>query len=103
MSSYRVSCTILKQLKDPVEHAHIVKVGVGDAAGYCELWSIRELYEAMDQGDAFYTQSSSSGRITSVQKSTCQYCGQVTVRSAPDVDYDNNLDYLPRCRTRLRK
>lgn len=101
--SYRVSCTVHKQLKVPVEHAHIVKVGVGDGSGYCELWSVRELYQAIDQGDTFYTQSPSSGLITTVQKSTCQYCGHFTVRSASDVDYDNNLDYLPRCRTRLRR
>lgn len=103
MVSYRISCTIHKQFKEPISHAHIVKVGVGDETGYCELWSILELYDAMDRGETFYTLSPSSGAITPVQRSACQYCGQNTVRSAPEVDYDNNLDYLPKCRVRPRR
>ncbi len=98
MTGYRVICT----LQDPpgVSHldAHIVKVGTGvTTTTYSRLWSVAEVYEAMDRGDLFYTEGPTSGVRARVGKWGCRTCNAPTLRSSADAVRDNNLDYLPRC------
>ncbi len=97
MAQYRIICTIQQPFYQPHSHAHIVKAGTGADSGYSKLWTVADIYNAMDRGDTFYTQGKSSGKFASVHKYQCTACNFLTIRSAADAVYDNNLDNLPTC------
>ncbi|HQU12529.1 MAG TPA: DUF3892 domain-containing protein [Acidiphilium sp.] len=98
MAMYRITCTVQVPVYQPNNHAHIVEVGTGDEKGYSLLWTLPEVFSAMDSGDTFYTSSPSTGKSAWVHKVACPICGyRYILRSAPDAIFDNNLDALPRC------
>jgi hypothetical protein len=95
MADYRIICT-RKSTPTPAGHQHIVQVGVGtQPSAYTQLINVSAVYQAMDKGDRFYTQSVSTGDIALVSRWHC--CGIDTLRSAADAVADNNLDNLPSC------
>lgn len=95
---YRVICTRQEPFNAPHLDAHIVSVGTGETTqGYSQLWTVAEVYTAMDRGDTFYTQSPSTGARARVGKWGCRTCNGATLRSSSDAVKDNNLDSLPRC------
>lgn len=99
MASYRIICTIQSPVGQPHTHAHIVQVGTGDVTGWKHMWTVPQVYSAMDQGHTFYTQSPSTFVVAFVHKFNCPHCGYSTLRSNADAIADNNLDNLPRCQT----
>jgi hypothetical protein len=94
MAEYRIISTRQESFDMPHLHAHIMIVGTEKAAGYSKLWTVTQVYNAMDQGDTFFTHGDTSGKSASVHKYKCPHCDQKTLRSAPDAVTDNNLDNL---------
>lgn len=98
MADYRIICTCQEPISAPTTHAHIVSVGTGTStAHYDSMWTVTDVYLAIDRGSRFFTYGESSGKWALVEKFSC--CGRRTLRSAPDAVWDNNLDALPRCQT----
>jgi hypothetical protein len=95
MAEHRIICTRHESFDMPHFHAHVTIVGTEKSAGYSKLWTVTQVYNAMDQGDTFYTRGDASGKNASVQKYKCPHCEQETLRSAPDAMADNNLENLP--------
>lgn len=98
MARYRVVCTIQEPLDKPHEVAHIVSIGTGDNPDQAsQKWSLKQVLDAMDSGDSFFTRSPSTGKDASVNKYECKTCRRYTIRSSPDAVRDNNLDNLRKC------
>lgn len=98
MANYRIVCTNQEPVTQPTTHAHIVTVGTGaDPNKADKRWSLQEVMNAMDRGDAFYTQGVSSGKIAWIEKYNCALCRRTYIRSTPDAVHDNNLDSLRQC------
>jgi hypothetical protein len=97
MSQYRIIGTRQESVDVPHVHAHVIIVGTEKLAGYSKLWTITQVYNAMDQGDTFYTHGEKSGKDAAVEKYKCPHCAEKTLRSGPEAVTDNNLDTLPAC------
>jgi hypothetical protein len=97
MTQHRIIGTRQESFETPRRHAHVVIVGTEKLAGYSKLWTITQVYNAMDKGDTFYTCGETSQKMAAVQKYSCPLCDESTLRSAPDAVTDNNLDNLPAC------
>jgi len=98
MTRYWIVCTEQVPPDKPNDVAHIVAVGTGDKPESADKrWTLKEIYDAMDKGDTFYTKGSSNGQEASVSKYECKLCGRSTIRSAPDTVTENNLDNLRKC------
>lgn len=99
MAQYRIVCTNQEPIGVPHSHAHIVRVGTGtDPEAADQRWTLDEVLRAMDEGNIFYTQGTSSGKIALVEKYICARCQRWYIRSKPDAVSDNNLDNLRTCR-----
>lgn len=98
MSQYQITCTNQEPRTAPTCIAHIVQVGakLANANQAPVLWTVTQVYAAMDRGDTFWTFSPSAQKWAQVHKHRCA-CGRATLRSAADAVRDNNLDNLPRC------
>jgi hypothetical protein len=95
MSTYRIVCVNTEH-----PHSHIVKVGTGTKAEhYSRTWTVKEVLEAIEDGDRFYTVSPSTSKEAEVKADTCKIagCSIKTLRSTADGVKDNNLDYMPSC------
>ena len=97
MGQYHVICTIKSPAATPPIHGHIVRIGAEDAKGSYRSWTVREVYNAMDQEETFYTTSPDLKHVALVHKYCCPAHGFDTLQSAPDATADNNLDNLPKC------
>jgi hypothetical protein len=97
MSEHRIISTRQESFDTPHVHSHVVIVGTEKTAGYSKLWTITQVYNAMDQGDTFYTRGEKSQKTASVQKYRCPHCDEKSLRSAPDAVADNNLNSLVTC------
>jgi hypothetical protein len=51
----------------------------------------------MEEGDVFYTQDKTSGKIAGVSAYQCAQCLQTYIRSDAIAVAGNNLDNLPDC------
>jgi|SRR5579863_4043502 len=99
MAAFRITCTRQSPADRAPPHAHIAQVGTGDDRGYWRLWSVDEIYAAMDAGDQFYVLTQ-SGRPVWVCKNNCSSCGHRILRSGPihrDIE-DDKLYLLPTCK-----
>lgn len=98
MARYRIVCTEQQPVHQPTTHAHIVAVGTGtDPKKATKRWKLSEALNAMNNGDSFYTQGTTSGKAARVEKYGCPKCGRTYIRSTRDAVHDNNLDNLRRC------
>ena len=98
MSNYRVVCTCKEEAYEPNAHSHIVGLGTGDARGFSRLWTIGEIYVALDNGEVFYTTSPSSLAISTVRNHICPTCRIFyTVQLGDEAISDYNLHGLPTC------
>jgi hypothetical protein len=97
MAQHRIIGTRQESCDPPHAHAHVIIVGTEKSAGYSKLWTITQVYNAMDQGDTFFTCGEKSKKTAAVQKHNCPHCEVKTLRSAPEAIQDNNLDNLPTC------
>ncbi len=99
MVRYRIVCTRQEPLDKPHDAAHIVSVGVGNDPEKADIpMTLKQVLEAMNSGDSFYTKSPSTGKEASVDPYECKTCRRSTIRSSPDAIKDNNLDNLRTCR-----
>ena len=99
MTKYRIVCTLQEPLDKPHDAAHIVSVGVGNDPKVAEKkLTLDAVLKAMDNGDSFYTKSTSTGKEAEVKKYDCGTCKTTTIRSTADSVTDNNLDNLRKCR-----
>jgi hypothetical protein len=94
MAEHRIICTRKDSFDMPHLHSHVMIVGTEKSAGYSKLWTVTQVYNAMDQGESFYTHGDTSGKRALVHKYQCPHCSQNTLQSAPDAVTDNNLDSL---------
>jgi hypothetical protein len=95
---YRIVCTVQEPASSPPSHQHIVSVGTGDNPDVTtRRWTLTDVLTAMDRGDTFYTQGTSSGKVAAVEKYVCSRCQRTYIRSTADAVQDNNLDNLRRC------
>lgn len=95
MSSYQIVC-----VNTEYPHRHIVKVGTGTTADkYTRTWTVKEVRDALEDGDRFYTVSPSTGKEADVKADTCKEpnCTVKTIRSTADAVTDNNLDNMSSC------
>ena len=100
MARYRIVCTEQEPINQPTTHAHIVAVGTGtDPNNATKRWTLNDVLSAMDKGDSFYTEGTTSGKIAVVEPSPCRWCNRRHIRSSSDAVSDNNLDNLRRCRS----
>jgi hypothetical protein len=97
VAAYRIICTVQEPVTAPVSHQHIVRVGTGNETGWSNMWSVDQVLGAMNQGDTFYTQGKTSGKVASVERFVCTRCRRTYIRTTADAVPDNNLDNLPRC------
>ncbi len=98
MAEHRIICTRQESFDSPHAHDHVIIVGTEQSAeGYSKLWTVTQVYNAMDQGHSFYTRGDKSGKNAAVQKYTCPHCEQNTLRSASDAVTDNKLENLTKC------
>jgi hypothetical protein len=94
MPDHQIICT--RKTPASSEHHHITSVGTGSGTTHVPpLLSIQDVYQAMNNGDRFFTLSPSTGKVAWVHPATC--CDVQTLRSSPDSVTDNNLDALARC------
>ncbi len=89
MADYQITC-VTRSTRTIAGHHHIVSVGVGGSR-----YTVPQIYEFMDSGRRFYSESPSTGRLALVDKNRC--CNIDTLRSRADAIYDNNLDNLRSC------
>ena len=77
---------------------HPSGIGTGDESGEARyrVWTVAQVYTAVDRGHLFVTESPTTKRTARVEKITCS-CGESGLRSNPDQVTDNNLDDLPDC------
>jgi hypothetical protein len=95
MSDYRIVCVNTEH-----PHRHILKVGTGTKADqYSRTWTVKEVRDALEAGDRFYTVSPSTGKEADVRADTCKEpnCTVKTIRSKADAVTDNNLDNIGAC------
>jgi hypothetical protein len=97
VAEHRIIGTRQESFDAPNGHPHVVIVGTAKLNGYSKLWTITQVYNAMDQGDTFYTHGEKSQKTAAVQKYKCPLCDENTLRSAPEAVTDNNLESLPTC------
>ncbi len=98
MARYRIVCTNQEPASEPHDVAHITYVGTGNnPSGADKRWSVGQVRSAIDNGDTFYTKSTSTGKTAEVEKYECGHCGYKTLRTNPDDQTDNNLDDLREC------
>lgn len=93
MSTHQIVCTEQTRC---TQAGHIISVGTGtDSTSANAQWTVREVWDALDRGEVFYTYG--GGEVALVHKFHCP-CGRNSLRSAPDATIENNLDYLRLCR-----
>jgi hypothetical protein len=95
MAAHRIVCVNTEH-----PHRHIVKVGTGTTADkYSRIWTVKEVREALANGDRFYTVSPSTGKEADVKADDCKVggCTVKTIRSKADAVTDNNLDNMGSC------
>jgi hypothetical protein len=90
MATYLITC-VRKSARTATGHQHITSVGIGT-----ERYTGAQIYQFINQGHAFYTASTASGKEAEVKPYRCE-CGIQTLRSQADGYWDNNLDNLPSC------
>jgi hypothetical protein len=99
MAQHQIVCTEQEPVTAPRSHAHIVAVGTGiDRARATTRWTLSQVISAIDEGQAFYTVSPSTGKTALVLKVACGVCRHYIIRSHADAVHDNNLDNLRTCR-----
>jgi hypothetical protein len=95
MAAYRIVC-----VNKEYTHSHITLVGTGTKEDqYSRTWTVKEVREALEAGDRFYTVSPSTGKEADVRADNCHVAGCLveTIRSKADAVTDNNLDNMPGC------
>ena len=93
MASYQIVCT-----ERQASHGHITHVGTGsDPAD--QRWTVKNVREAIEDGDTFYTVGPRSGKTAYVEPYDAYANGVIleTIRSSADAVEDNNLDNLRAC------
>jgi hypothetical protein len=97
MAQHRIIGTRQESFEMPHVHSHVIIVGTEKQAGFSKLWTITQVYNAIDQGETFVTYGEKSQKTAAVLKHICPLCDEKTLRSAPEAAADNNLDNLPIC------
>jgi len=93
----RVICIDERPLNNPVSHAHIVAIGVGNDPDRPGVWTLAQVVQAIRNNTyAFWTYGPHSGKWARVEITRCSYCWNDHIRSSPDATVDNNLESLPR-------
>ncbi len=95
MASYRILCVDTEHA-----HRHITGVGTGKKADQrTRTWTVKEVRQALEAGDRFYTISPTTGKEADVRADNCNIDGCLidTIRSKADAVTDNNLDNMPSC------
>ena len=97
IAAYRIVCVERQPVGQPESHLHIVRIETADDGLGARRWSIQQVLAAMEEGDVFYTQDKTSGKIAGVSACHCTQCHQTYLRSAANAAPGNNLDNLPDC------
>ena len=97
IAAYRIVCVERQPVGQPESHVHIVRIGTTDDGLGARQWSIHQVLAAMEEGDVFYTQDMTSGKIASVSAYHCAQCLQTCIGSDTNAATGNNLDNLPDC------
>lgn len=89
---YTIVCTLHEMADD---HTHIGRVGTGSGAQPDLIWTVEQVYAAMDRGETFYTVG--GGVRGEVGKATCSACEAPSLRTKGDAAVKDNLAVLPHC------
>ncbi len=95
MAARRIVCV---ETEHP--HRHILAVGIGtEASRATERLTVKEVREAIANGEVFYTVGNVSGDVALVSPDDCRIngCTIKTIRTHPDDARDDNLDELRVC------
>jgi hypothetical protein len=77
MAQYRIICTNQEPSNVANDRAHIVAVGTGSSAStYDKYWQLKEVLQAIDNGDSFHTFGELTRKTASVEKYNCGKCLQ---------------------------
>jgi hypothetical protein len=95
IAAYRILCVERQPVSQPESHVHIVRIGTADDGLGARHWSIHQVLAAMEEGDVFYTQDMTSGKIATVSAYQCEQCHQTFIRSDANTVAGNDLDNLP--------
>lgn len=87
---YRVTCTTKLE-----KHEHIVDLGCyGPGGGYHTFTEAEAIDRLENRGDTFYTERP-DGHVAEIQ--VIELKGEKYLRTEPDGQRPNNLDWLPDC------
>jgi hypothetical protein len=95
MASHRIVC-----VKTEHPHRHVTKVGTGiTAERHTRTWTIKEVREALQDGEEFYTVGHGTGVEAYVEADTCNIggCTIMTIRTEAEAAAENNLENLAHC------
>ena len=97
MAEYQIMCVIKstnpRSSSPDASHDHITDVGFGNSV----TWSVKEVLDAIQRKDTFFTVSPTTHTRAGVTEYTCNYCRLQTLRSHADGQWNDNLDKLPAC------
>ena len=94
IAAYRIISVERQPVGQLESHVHVVRIETADDAG-ARQWTISQVLAAMDEGDVFYTQDKTTGRIAGVSAYRCTQCHQACLRSDSSAVPGNDLDGLP--------
>ncbi len=95
---FAIVCTVQDPPNEDHDTAHIIQVGTGNSQEWNKMWTVADVWAAIDEGHVFYTKDPKTLLEAIVEKYRCRTCGLDTLRSKADRSTANNLDNLPRCR-----
>jgi hypothetical protein len=97
VAEYQIMCVIKstnpRSSSPDASHDHITDVGFGNGV----TWTVKEVLDAIQTKDTFFTVSPTTHTRAEVGEYTCNDCRLQTLRSHADGVWNNNLDNLPVC------
>jgi hypothetical protein len=98
IAGHRIICIVESTAPAPVPHPHIIGVGTESAPGNpTRRWTLREVLDAIQGGDQFYTRGAVSQKAASVVPTVCSRCGQPQIESGAGFVPDNEVAHLRLC------
>ncbi len=100
MNEFHIVCTDQVPVNVPLNHAHIVAVGIDtNNDGWADApHSLQAVISNIQNKLArYYTIGNHSGERAYVEVVPCKVCNRLIIKTYPDDTKDNNLDSLRRC------
>ncbi len=100
MNEFHIVCTDQVPVNVPLNHAHIVAVGIDtDNDGWANVQHSLQavIVNIQNKRARYYTIGDHSGEKAYVEVVFCKVCNHLIIKTYPDDTTDNNLDSLRIC------